>query len=106
MNESFIDKRDEFVDFPLERLHLWEYMEKQKGQKDEYELYGIVNHHSYSKHGGHYTVFIKVENYTWVKCNDSVLTCSIAKDVVTKDAYLLFYKRSEFDSSNIINLTY
>lgn len=106
INEDFIDKRDTFVDYPLSRLLLDERTPRQKTQSSEYKLYAVINHHSYSQYGGHYTVFIKIEDNLWVHCNDHILTCVAEKDVKTRDAYLLFYRRTVLTSSNVINLTF
>ena len=76
-------------------------------QIPEYQLYATVNHYSYITSGGHYTVSIKSEEIgAWVHCNDNTLECSTNTNIVTKDAYLLFYRKAVMTSSNVINLTY
>jgi len=90
----------------LTKLSLSDYT---KGlSKSEYDLYGIVNHYSFSTIGGHYAAYVKNESMKnmWVNCNDSMLDIHNDKDVVTKDAYLLFYKRRAMSSSIVINLGY
>ena len=74
----------------------------------EYDLYAIANHHSYTASGGHYTAYIQSEESgeVWVECDDQTLKGIGIAEVVTKDAYLLFYKRRVLSASNIINLTY
>jgi hypothetical protein len=44
-------------------------------------------------------------NQLWFKCNDSSISRIDKADVISKDAYILFYKRKEFSASNIINFT-
>lgn len=39
----------------------------------------------------------------WFKCNDSNISRIDRADLISKDAYILFYKRKEFQASNIIN---
>jgi ubiquitin C-terminal hydrolase len=41
----------------------------------------------------------------WLKCNDSSISRIDKADIISKDAYILFYKRKEFSASNIINYT-
>lgn len=67
-----------------------------------------MNHYSFSSIGGHYAAFVKSESTkdVWVKCNDSKLECYSDKEVVTNDAYMLFYRRRVMTSSNVINLAY
>jgi len=44
-------------------------------------------------------------NSQWVATSDSIIKSMAARDLIQKDAYLLFYKRKEFTPSNILNLT-
>ena len=41
---------------------------------------------------GHYTAVCKNSN-TWINYNDGIISIRKDKDVVTKNAYILFYKR-------------
>ncbi len=41
----------------------------------------------------------------WLKCNDNTVSRIDKSDIISKDAYILFYKRKEFTASNIINFT-
>lgn len=45
------------------------------------------------------------KNDLWLKCNDSNISRIDKADLISKDAYILFYKRREFAASNIINFT-
>jgi ubiquitin C-terminal hydrolase len=67
--------------------------------------------------GGHYTSYILSEpsqqnngsaskkQELWLRCNDSMISRIEKPDLISKDAYILFYKRKEFTTSNIINMT-
>lgn len=81
-----------------------------------YDLYAVVNHIMYhNAGGGHYTSFVASEQpntskqknggTVWFKCNDSSISRIDKSDIVSKDAYILFYKRKEFTASNIINFS-
>lgn len=63
----------------------------------QYRLYGVVNH-SGTLSFGHYTAYGLVgegDNRQWYLFNDSTVTHADEKDVVSKDAYMLFYERVE-----------
>eukprot|EP00746_Dinoflagellata_sp_MGD_P139412 gnl/MRDRNA2_/MRDRNA2_72878_c0_seq2.p1 gnl/MRDRNA2_/MRDRNA2_72878_c0~~gnl/MRDRNA2_/MRDRNA2_72878_c0_seq2.p1 ORF type:complete len:870 (-),score=165.90 gnl/MRDRNA2_/MRDRNA2_72878_c0_seq2:427-3036(-) len=63
----------------------------------QYRLYGVVNH-SGTLSFGHYTAYGLVgegDNRQWYLFNDSTVTRAEEKDVVSKDAYMLFYERVE-----------
>lgn len=112
--ENYIDKIDTLVNFPIHKLSLSDYIlsgihnNNFSKQSYEYELYAIANHLSCIPTGGHYTAFVQSENAkeVWIICNDSILNCCTEKDIITNDAYLLFYKRKIMASSNVINLIY
>ena len=100
--------------YPLNRFSLTDYITVpdsgivQRSINNDYDLYGVVNHHSFTGSGGHYTAFVRSNDSQnmWMKCNDSTLNYCTEKEVITNDAYLLFYKRAVMTSSNIINLAY
>jgi ubiquitin C-terminal hydrolase len=93
----------------------------------QYELYSVVNHQLLPNQGGHYTSSILFEEagakdynqgssvgfsssgfkppkQTWFTCNDSVVLKQDKEAIISKDAYILFYKRREFTASNVVNL--
>ncbi|KAL3130449.1 hypothetical protein ABBQ38_008271 [Trebouxia sp. C0009 RCD-2024] len=59
-----------------------------------YDLYGVVNHHSLTATLRHYTACCMVGEGSdkWRLCDDAAGKPLNAQDVVTKDAYVLFYK--------------
>ncbi|KAI1721130.1 ubiquitin carboxyl-terminal hydrolase domain-containing protein [Ditylenchus destructor] len=65
-------------------------------QETNYELYAVTNHCGKMEHG-HYTAFVKnlYNSQEWLKFNDSECTPINASDVVTNDAYILYYIRSD-----------
>ncbi|KAF7494757.1 Ubiquitin carboxyl-terminal hydrolase 8 [Sarcoptes scabiei] len=79
-----------FVDFPLDNLII----EAQNGQKNQsYSLYSVVNHFG-SLEGGHYVAYSrnKDENIDWNRYDDQDVSSMSPSDVVTQNAYVLFYK--------------
>ena len=59
----------------------------------KYDLYAVSNHFG-SLSGGHYTAFAKNPYYKkWYNFDDTDVARVNEQDVVTKAAYVLFYKR-------------
>mmetsp|Transcript_73040 Transcript_73040/g.171274 ORF Transcript_73040/g.171274 Transcript_73040/m.171274 type:complete len:760 (+) Transcript_73040:54-2333(+) len=92
---SSIEKVDAFVRFPFElNLADWVSGPDREGEVD-YQLYAVVNH-SGSLSYGHYTAYCKVgegSDKKWYLFNDARVTPASEADVVSQEAYLLFYER-------------
>ena len=56
-----------------------------------YDLYAVVNHRGNLGHG-HYTALCKNDN-SWHCFNDKNVTPIEKKDIITENAYLLFYRK-------------
>jgi len=90
------EKIDTFVDFPLD-LDLDPFVVGPKAttRRTLYRLYAVVNH-SGSLSFGHYTAYCKVgeePNRQWYFFNDATVSAARESDVVSREAYLLFYER-------------
>ncbi|KAL4225919.1 Ubiquitin carboxyl-terminal hydrolase 19 [Mactra antiquata] len=103
------DKIDKMVEFATRGLDLSAYYIGNRPSDEPapvYDLYGVVNHHG-GILGGHYTSYVRCADTTtpsshcnnlvgWRLCDDSRVTAvSHEKNVVTKSAYLLFYRRRQ-----------
>ncbi|TNN38917.1 Ubiquitin carboxyl-terminal hydrolase 19 [Liparis tanakae] len=102
---SFIwrDKINDMVDFPVRNLDLSKFC---IGQKDEmqqppvYDLYAVINHYG-GMIGGHYTAYARLPSNNnsqrsdvgWRLFDDSTVTMVEESQVVTRYAYVLFYRR-------------
>uniref|UniRef100_A0A8C5BCH0 ubiquitinyl hydrolase 1 n=1 Tax=Gadus morhua TaxID=8049 RepID=A0A8C5BCH0_GADMO len=102
---SFIwrDKINDMVDFPVRNLDLSRFC---IGQKDElqqppvYDLYAVINHYG-GMIGGHYTAYARLpsdnnsqrSDVGWRLFDDSTVTMVEESQVVTRYAYVLFYRR-------------
>ncbi|KAL7986245.1 hypothetical protein Chor_011411 [Crotalus horridus] len=101
---SFIwrDKINDMVDFPVRSLDLSKFC---IGQKDEqqlpmYDLYAVINHYG-GIIGGHYTAYARLpsdknsqrSDVGWRLFDDSTVTTVDESQVVTRYAYVLFYRR-------------
>jgi ubiquitin C-terminal hydrolase len=86
-------KIGEFVECPVENLDLSQYILNQDQAKPIiYDLYGVSNHYG-SLNGGHYTAFaMNPINKKWYEFDDTEVSKVDSSKVVTKAAYVLFYK--------------
>lgn len=106
------DKIDKMVDFPVRGLDMSPFTvgtHKPGDPPPIYDLYGVVNHHG-GILGGHYTSFVRCADpdtplkneVGWRLCDDSRVTqISSEKNVLTRAAYLLFYRRRDTFSPTV-----
>ncbi|XP_046383033.1 ubiquitin carboxyl-terminal hydrolase 2-like [Ischnura elegans] len=89
--ERFRGKLNCNVDFPLTGLDLSAYAAS-RGQGCVYNAYGVANH-SGTTYSGHYTAYCKHPyNGDWHEYNDSRVSTVSPRNVVTNEAYVLFYE--------------
>ncbi|XP_078342012.1 ubiquitin carboxyl-terminal hydrolase 19-like isoform X3 [Crassostrea virginica] len=98
------DKIDKMVEFPVRGLDLSPYTKVGPNTSPPvYDLYAVVNHYG-GILGGHYTAFVRSPDLRdptkneldWRLCDDSRVTDILGeRSVVTKGAYLLFYRKRE-----------
>ncbi|KAG7366574.1 ubiquitin carboxyl-terminal hydrolase [Nitzschia inconspicua] len=107
------DKLDTFVDFPLENLEMDHYTANcsksseagrsfiDDGVPAQYDLFAVVNH--YGRMGfGHYTAFAQQWDESgmsneWSLFDDSSVQPASRGEIKSSAAYLLFYRRREFN---------
>jgi len=83
------------IDFPLEGLNLSKYILEKSDEPAIYDLEGVVNHFG-GTGGGHYTAFAKnPEKNEWYEFDDSSVSRQSSNGIVSKAAYILFYRRRE-----------
>jgi ubiquitin C-terminal hydrolase len=81
---------DHYVHYK-ERIEMSDYVENILGQSTRYELFAEVLHYG-GAYGGHKVAICKNFNTnSWYLFNDSSVT--IKKEIITSNAFLLFYKR-------------
>ena len=80
--------------FPIENLDLSNYVSGDMSDRAPiYDLFG-VSQHSGNMNGGHYTAICKnFDDQHWYKFNDSHVSLARETDIVTAEAYVLFYRR-------------
>lgn len=88
-----VTKIDNLINFPIENLYLNKYvLGLDKGERLIYDLYAVCNHYG-GVSGGHYTAFAKnMLTKEWYEFNDNLVTKISEDSVVSKAAYVLFYK--------------
>ena len=67
----------------------------------KYELYGVCNHHGSDLQGGHYTAYCRnPTDGQWYNFDDVNTNNINEEEIVTKDAYILFYQKSSLSPSS------
>ncbi|KAF2875376.1 hypothetical protein BDV95DRAFT_565032 [Massariosphaeria phaeospora] len=93
-NRGMRDKIEALIDFPIEGLDLSGKVGLPEGKNLLYDLFAVDNHYG-GLGGGHYTAY--AQNFfdkQWYDYNDSsVHKLKDPNAVVTRNAYLLFYRR-------------
>ncbi|ESN93865.1 hypothetical protein HELRODRAFT_88096, partial [Helobdella robusta] len=89
---SIAEKQENLIKFPLKKLNLTKFAAS-KSCPVLYDLYAVSNHMG-SLNKGHYTACAKSDvTSLWNEYNDSRLTRIDESQVVTSNAYILFYER-------------
>uniref|UniRef100_H3D5R5 Ubiquitin carboxyl-terminal hydrolase n=1 Tax=Tetraodon nigroviridis TaxID=99883 RepID=H3D5R5_TETNG len=81
------------VKYP-EYLDLRPFMSQSQGEPQVYGLYAVLVHSGFSCHAGHYFCYIKASNGQWYQMNDSSVSISDIRSVLSQQAYVLFYIKS------------
>ena len=84
-------KIDNFIDFPIKNLNL-----KVHHISETYDLMGIINHYGNISFGHYIAVCKNYYNNKWYKYDDSSVIEISENEIVSKDAYVLFYKKKTF----------
>lgn len=85
-------KIENLVSYPLDNLDLSKYVIGYNSDSYVYDLFGIANHGGNSN-WGHYWAYIRNSDNNWYKYNDhTVSTCQL-EDIVSSEAYCLFYAK-------------
>lgn len=82
------------IDFQIDNLNLTEYISKDKKDPNNY-IYSLyaVNYHSGNSRSGHYFSCCKNLNNNWYLFNDGDVSKIENSNILSKDAYILFYYR-------------
>ena len=87
-------KNEKFVDFPLTGLDMNKYIMTKYKLNYIYDIFAVCEHYG-SRYGGHYTAICKNYDGSWYSYDDSDCSEAEEKDVCSKNAYVLFYRRRD-----------
>ncbi|KAL5842060.1 hypothetical protein ACOSQ3_012663 [Xanthoceras sorbifolium] len=65
----------------------------------KYTLYGVLVHHGWSTHSGHYYCFVRTSSGMWYSLDDNRVVQVNERSVLEQKAYMLFYVR---DRKNVV----
>ena len=93
------EKIETFVEYPIKGLNLIKFLASPSDQEEAiYDLFAVSNHNG-SIYGGHYIAYAQHEyngQLEWCKFDDEFTsTYQNESNVVSKDAYLLFYMKRD-----------
>ena len=86
-----LEKNGENIDFPIDNFDMKDLMIGPDKDHSVYDLFAVSQHYG-STVGGHYTAVCKNGN-DWYNYDDSSVSKTSAKSVLTSAAYVLFYRR-------------
>uniref|UniRef100_A0A7S2TQU6 USP domain-containing protein n=1 Tax=Lotharella oceanica TaxID=641309 RepID=A0A7S2TQU6_9EUKA len=87
------EKIKQFINFPINGLRVNKLMAGKDEKKTAYDLIAVSNHYG-GTYGGHYTAYgLNPLNKSWYLFDDKRVKEVKPSSVVTREAYLLFYKR-------------
>jgi len=86
------NKKLDLINFPIKNLDLSKYCVGYDRENTIYDLFAVSNHSGVTE-GGHYWAYTKNYDGNWYKYNDKIVTLKNEEDIVTINAYCLFYKK-------------
>lgn len=90
--DNFGRKNNKNIQFPIKNLNLEKYVMGYDQDDSKYDLYAISNHIGGTS-GGHYYAYVKNSDQNWYKYNDKYVSSLSEDDLITPEAYCLFYKK-------------
>jgi ubiquitin carboxyl-terminal hydrolase 4/11/15 len=95
VNRVWRERLDNFIDFPIDNFDLTEFVIGPKENPPIYDLYAVSNHFG-GMGGGHYTAYARHrDDNQWYRYDDSSVSPASPNELVSRAAYVLFYKRRD-----------
>ena len=88
-------KNEKYIDFPLNNLNMNKFINENNKLNYIYDIYAVCEHYG-SRYGGHYTAICKNYDGNWYSYDDSDCSLAEEKEVCSKNAYVLFYRRRDW----------
>ena len=92
LNRTITSKNTTFISFSTDIIDLSKYCVGYDKDNSTYKLCGIINH-SGSVNGGHYYSYCLNGNGKWYDYNDDFVNVISVDNIVTPNAYCLFYEK-------------
>lgn len=93
-NTVNLNKYQGHIDIPLHNANFSKYVKGYNAASYVYDLYAVCNHGGGAM-GGHYTSYIKNANGKWYNFNDTSVNEITEKQVISPQAYCLFYRKKQ-----------
>ena len=96
---AFSSKISSKVTFPLVDLDMGPWLHRQDciSRENKYDLIGVICHHG-TAGGGHYTSYaLNNIDQEWYEYDDSYVTKVEAATVMNAEAYVLFYRKNNYN---------
>lgn len=95
VNRVWRERLDNLIDFPVDGFDLTEFVIGPKENPPIYDLYAVSNHFG-GMGGGHYTAYGRHrDDNNWYRYDDSSVSTASSSEIVSRAAYVLFYKRRD-----------
>jgi len=95
VNRVWRERLDNLIDFPIDNFDLTEFVIGPKEHPPIYDLYAVSNHFG-GMGGGHYTAYARHrDDNQWYRYDDSSVSSVNNSEIVSRAAYVLFYKRRD-----------
>lgn len=92
--DNHLNKKKNIINFPITNLNMSTYCIGYNNNQYMYDLYAISNHGGEFS-GGHYWSYAKNIDGNWYNFNDTQITSIEESDLISSDAYCLFYKKKK-----------
>ena len=92
--DNYLNKKNNLITFPITDFNLLKYSIGYNNHKNIYDLFAISNH-SGQMSGGHYWCYSKNIDGNWYNFNDESVTSIKPSELITNNAYCLFYKKQK-----------
>lgn len=90
--DMLMRKNNQMIDFPITDLDVSKFSSGYSNKyPTKFDLVGVCNHIG-GLHGGHYYAYCKCDDNQWRKFDDKHASDISVKDIVTANAYVLFYR--------------
>ncbi|CAG9534301.1 unnamed protein product [Cercopithifilaria johnstoni] len=104
---SYSVKIRNMVTFPVHDLDLTPFISNFEKNKEPvlYDLVAFITHYGANAESGHYVAYCKNEmDDNWYEFDDTVVTRLETADILSKEAYVLFYQRQSSQSMDDIRI--